>query len=325
MRPPVVEIPTALSRWASRVAIFSLVLVAAALFLHRLFGMPTPVAINLVKLAYLGAAAGLLLAAAAALGIWRNGSAGTARVVVTALVGVGMIGAPLLVYAVERDKPHINDVTTDPMSPPQFATVRQLRDPAANPVDYGGEVVARAQAQAYPDLKPMRVARSSTEAFELVTDAVRREQMQIVSEVPPNEETGEPGHLEAVDRTLILGFYDDVAIRVSPEQDGSRVDIRSQSRFGSHDFGRNAERMRALMRQIAVRLEETVPTAEDELKARSKRALKPDGEGDQKSAGARKSRDRAQSDARRELEQKERRQRRDARRYRRRPPAQWYE
>src|SRR5262245_3280152 len=40
------------SRWTSRIALFSLTIIATALFLHRLFGMPTPVAFNLVLAAY---------------------------------------------------------------------------------------------------------------------------------------------------------------------------------------------------------------------------------------------------------------------------------
>ena len=43
-------------------------------------------------------------------------------------------------------------------------------------------------------------------------------------------------------RTFILGFVDDISIRVSGNRTQSRIDIRSASRYGTHDLGRNAFR-----------------------------------------------------------------------------------
>ena len=45
-----------------------------------------------------------------------------------------------------------------------------------------------------------------------------------------------------------MGFRDDVVIRISPLGKGTRVDVRSASRFGTHDFGANASRIRACLR-----------------------------------------------------------------------------
>ena len=67
------------------------------------------------------------------------------------------------------------------------------------------------------------------------------------------------GQLEAIDRTLVLGFYDDVAVRVRGVRGGSAVDIRSASRFGKSDFGANATRVRALRAEIVARVEASVP------------------------------------------------------------------
>jgi hypothetical protein len=47
-----------------------------------------------------------------------------------------------------------------------------------------------------------------------------------------------------------MGFRDDVVIRISPVGPGSRVDVRSASRFGEHDFGANASRVRSLLEDI---------------------------------------------------------------------------
>jgi hypothetical protein len=47
-----------------------------------------------------------------------------------------------------------------------------------------------------------------------------------------------------------MGFRDDIVIRVSPMGQGSRIDMRSASRVGSHDFGANASRIRSLLEDI---------------------------------------------------------------------------
>src|SRR5262249_21289949 len=58
------------------------------------------------------------------------------------------------------------------------------------------------------------------------------------------------GRIEAVARTPIMGFRDDVVIRVRAEPDGTRIDARSSSRYGAFDFGTNAARVGGLMNDI---------------------------------------------------------------------------
>jgi len=50
--------------------------------------------------------------------------------------------------------------------------------------------------------------------------------------------------LEATDRSLFFGFVDDIAIRIRPLANQTRIDIRSVSRVGKHDFGANARRIK---------------------------------------------------------------------------------
>jgi hypothetical protein len=47
-----------------------------------------------------------------------------------------------------------------------------------------------------------------------------------------------------------MGFRDDVVVRIRPDPDGARVDIRSASRYGRHDFGTNASRIASLSEAI---------------------------------------------------------------------------
>jgi uncharacterized protein (DUF1499 family) len=47
-----------------------------------------------------------------------------------------------------------------------------------------------------------------------------------------------------------MGFTDDVVVRVAPTNSGSRIDLRSSSRYGRSDFGVNAERIRDYLTEL---------------------------------------------------------------------------
>lgn len=58
--------------------------------------------------------------------------------------------------------------------------------------------------------------------------------------------------LEAVARTRLLRFADDVRVTVEAAvEGGSRVRVRSASRIGLIDFGTNARRVRSYLRRLA--------------------------------------------------------------------------
>lgn len=270
MRPPPPLGPSFFARWTSRIALFSVGVLAAAIAMHRLFSLPTPIALNLVSVAVSGAALSLLFACLASIGIWRTGRPGTSRIVLGTLVSLGLLLWPLVYLPAYQGLPKINDVTTDPVSPPPFLTLGKARGVGANSAEYPGAPFAQEQAAAYPDIKAIVINRPSDEAFELAADAIRRLKMDIVRQEAPDIESGRPGTLEVVDRTLLLGFYDDVAIRVSGNEEQSRIDVRSASRYGRHDLGRNAERVRQILKEIVVRLESVVPTARTKEKAETK-------------------------------------------------------
>lgn len=306
------DLPPPLARWTSRVAFFSLALLGAAIFLHRLFPMPTAVALNLVKTAFAGAALAVVLAVLAGIQIWRTGRPGTARVVAGLAVGGAMLGGPLLLLPQLRGLPAINDISTDTKSPPQFVTLAKARP--AGTVAYPGARFASLQQEAYPDIKTLTIDRPVEEVFEIVTDALRRQRIKSVREDPPGPQNPR-GSIEATDRTLVFGFYDDMAIRVEGEGGKSRIDLRSASRYGRHDLGRNAERIRAVLKEIVARLEATVPTASGERVGsllKRKRLLKRLKDAQSKAQEAKSANGPAQSDAPHGPQQKAQPPRQDA-------------
>lgn len=300
MRRVITPPSLAISRWTRSVAAFALLLLFAAFLLHRIFGMPTMVAINLAKFAYFVAATALVLACIGGYAIWRSGAPGTGNIAAGLVVSLCILLAPPIVLQAASRMPQINDVTTDFTSPPPFQSVSALRSLGANPVAYPGTTFAHRQREHYPDIKPLIVNRDAVECFALVVDALKRENLTIVRADPPGEDGARPGYLEAMDRTLLFGFYDDVAVRVSDIGDSARIDMRSASRFGRHDLGRNATRLRTLMRQVVVRLEETVPAIDAVADREKKQKAKPGESRSRARVSARRSRARARARAQRE-------------------------
>jgi len=249
----------AVARWTTRVGVFSCLIALVGLAAHRFGPMPTATAFNLLVISCLGALLTLVLGAIAGGIIWREGRSGAVRVSIGVAFALALLGWPLAFLDAYRSLPAINDVTTDTTSPPKFIELAKLRGAQSNSTAYILRF-AKLQAEAYPDLKPLLIDRSVEEAFEIAREAVFRQKMTIVREEAPEGARDGAGAIEAVDRTAILGLTDDVAVRVEGDGARSRIDLRSSSRFGQHDLGRNAERMRRLMREIVARLEATVPT-----------------------------------------------------------------
>ncbi len=300
------ETPQRPSLWCSRLAVFALVLIAVVALLHRFLGLPTAVALNAVAAGFVLAALALALGLIGTIGVWRTGRPGAARIALGMALSLALLAVPFSVGLMARSYPMLNDVTTDPADPPAYRALAGVRTGMANPATYPGAKFAALQASAYPDMKPMDVNRPPAETFDLVVDVLKRLQMTIVAEEPPTDDDP-AGRAEAFDRTLFLGFYDDISVRVTPIGDPadlqSRIDLRSSSRYGRSDFGANAQRLRDVMREIVARLEATVPAPGEAPVAESKK-LKPGKTADREKAGGRTSRDDARRDTRRAPERR---------------------
>ena len=254
---PVAIFPTPFAAWSRRVALFSLQLVIVGVLLHRLLSMPTPVALNLFATALVGAALAILLGLAAFVLIWRQGRSGTWSAAAGVLFGLGLFAWPAVYAPFFLTLPAINDVSTDTAAPPRFVTLAKQRPKGANDTRHGGPEMARKQTEAYPDIRPLVIPRPINETFELVGDTVRRLRWKIAAEDQPLGK-GRPGYIEATDRTPVLGFTDDVVIRVDGDNRETRIDVRSASRYGRHDLGRNASRVRRLYKELETQLEQSI-------------------------------------------------------------------
>ena len=79
---------------------------------------------------------------------------------------------------------------------------------------------------------------------------------EVVDQVAPGGRRGEgDGRIDAVQRTLIMRFPDDLTIRVRPLAGQTRIDVRSVSRYGRHDFGVNAKRIETFANEMQAQLD----------------------------------------------------------------------
>jgi uncharacterized protein (DUF1499 family) len=160
------------------------------------------------------------------------------------VLSLAAASVPLRMWMVLRSVPMIHDITTDTEHPPQFDAVLKLRKGALNPVAYGGQETAEQQHKAYPDIAPLVLDLPPALAFERCLTTAKYLGWTIISR------NTEKGTIEATDTTFWFGFTDDIVIRISPLDKGSRIDLRSLSRVGKSDVGTNAKRVREFLKAL---------------------------------------------------------------------------
>jgi Protein of unknown function (DUF1499) len=305
MTYPSTAIVAPLGRWSSRIALFAASLMAVDVVLHRLTSFPTLAAINLFAVSMAGMVLASLIALVAFVQIWRRGYKGAGSAAIGILLPVLLLAWPLSYVPALINLPPINDVTTDVEQPPHFVELARQRGQGANPIDYPAERSVELQQKAYPDLRTFVIDRSAEETFELVEEVVRKFRWRVAASTPPSTRPPKGGTLEATEQTPLAGFTDDIAIRVEGGAKETRVDVRSASRYGHHDFGQNASRVRRFLTELQARAESTSPGTIGRRAARASALVKRLRDRDQKKAESRTSRDHARSDARHGRGQKE--------------------
>jgi uncharacterized protein (DUF1499 family) len=238
-----------LAIWARRMAFFSLAAVVLSVIVVRSGLVEIGPAIVTFVVALAPAVLALLLAFAALVVIWMEGLRGLGRAFAAMAVAIALLAYPsYLGYRAYR-LPWIYDITTDPIDPPRYEVLARLRPRDANPVAYAGLYAAEQQRVAYPDIEPLDEDATPEAAYTAALAVITKRKWTILDRRPPQAGRRE-GHIEAVAHTLIMGFADDVVVRVRGGPDGSRIDVRSSSRYGSFDFGSNAARVKSLIDDI---------------------------------------------------------------------------
>lgn len=217
----------------------SIALLAVSVWGFRAGGWPWPQAYDLAGWGAWAAGAGVI-AALAGLVVWlrrRRGGAGAVLLGLILSLPVAGLGVSFEIAA--RTTPPINDISTDTEDPPVFWFT-------ATPSDYPAQN-AEPQRAAYPDVRPLDMPVSADEAFTAALALVEERGWEVLSADPAESQ------IEAIATSRFFGFEDEVAIRVTETDTGTRIDMRSRSRLGQIDRGANARRIEAYLADLEIR------------------------------------------------------------------------
>lgn len=240
-----------------------------------------------------GAWVGIVASAAAVLGlvaalVVRRPGAFAIGALALAL-GLGSFVWPWMMLRHAEAVPPIHDISTNTEHPPRFLALAQARSKAPNGLDYGGggphiakaeqallakfldspagranpkhAAVAKAcaawgpgclaavQHAYYPGIRPLPAPGvAPAQAYDAALATARGMGWKIAAS------DADTRHIEASATTAWFGFTDDIAINVVPLGQGSVINVRSESRLGRSDLGKNAARVRAYLHRLAHRL-----------------------------------------------------------------------
>lgn len=256
MRRLILEEPVSVAAlWARRFSTFALALALIGLFLARGQIADMTSALAVFGAAIFIACLAVLAALTGTVVIWRTGRRGVGLVLSGLLLAALLLAYPAFLSIQAARLPLLNDVSTDLIDPPEFArssraiAARGSVEHAAIPMPW-----REAQRRAYPNVQPILLDLEADDAWPLVQKAVVARGWRVIEQTRPGGRSG-LGRIEAVDRTFLMGFSDDVTIRVRPLAGQTRIDVRSASRIGRHDFGANARRIQAFARDLQAQLD----------------------------------------------------------------------
>ncbi len=259
MNPTCATGPSPLARWAPRMVFLSLVIGVLAIFTvllpgplyrTRVYGLDG--AFEMIKY---GAYGGILAVLIAITGLTLVLLTRRPKYFIGAVIGVvsGVLawGIPYMWLKKIESIPAMHDISTDTVNPPRFQSeVLALRNKAQNSAVYAGTEIAAQQAKAYPDIQPL--------VFKLAATTVYAAALRTVQAMGWKLDSNDPvtGIIEATATTFWFGLKDDVVIRIQAIGKSTRLDIRSESRAGKSDAGKNAQLIRtfraALYKQLGL-------------------------------------------------------------------------
>lgn len=242
--------PSRFVGWAEKLGYLAIPLAVIAVLLTRSGQVPPMTGVLVLAAAALISTLAVALAVVGAVDIWRNGRTGLAGLFRTFVAATIVLAFPAFLAIEAGRLPRMNDISTDIADPPVFS--RSGRALAARNGHVPTTIDPRErekQRVAYADLRTLVLEVEADEAYRLAKDAVATLKWRIIEEAAPGGRSGQ-GRIEAVAETTIMRFQDDITIRIRPSGAGTRIDIRSVSRVGKHDFGANARRIRRLIEEI---------------------------------------------------------------------------
>ena len=176
--------------------------------------------------------------------LFKRQTASFASALIAATFAIIAIAIPLSMMQTAKNVPPIHDISTDLNNPPEFVAIAPLRADAPNPVAYAGIESAQQQRQAYPALQTRSYPQSKLELIQTTKQVVEDLDWELVNI------DADKGIVEATETTAWFGFKDDVVIRITDNGNERLLDVRSKSRVGQSDLGKNAARIGEFIQKL---------------------------------------------------------------------------
>ena len=142
--------------------------------------------------------------------------------------------------------PAIHNISTNTTPAPSFDKALSLREIlGSNPLEYRSNPKnAELQKQSYPELLPHASDLRAEELVRKVERILKEMEIEVINLDLENL------RIEAVATSFWFGFEDDVLVQVRDYDNASIAEIRSVSRVGLSDLGKNASRIRKILAKL---------------------------------------------------------------------------
>ncbi|MCG6859603.1 MAG: DUF1499 domain-containing protein [Salaquimonas sp.] len=268
--------------WCQRIALVCVPYFLISILLHRFAKVTTPETYWLIAFGLLMLLASLALGARAVFDLWTRGDRGGGATIRGVLLSLIML-APFVWYAWLAVKyPVINDVSTNPDSPPAFVELAAIRQAGLakgmSPLADYDDAYADLLISAYPKVGSRRYNTGAARIYTAARALIAKRHWRIVAirglsdsggEKPAAEDDANAAaknggddetpldpdapldiEIEAVASSRVFGFKSDIVIAIHSEAESTLVDMRSASRYGQHDFGANAAQIESFLADL---------------------------------------------------------------------------
>lgn len=166
--------------------------------------------------------------------------------------------------------PALTDISTDLVEPPLFHLAAPARTAPMNPIVPISPEAAQLQLRYYPEVSGRRYDASMDRVLSAIEATVAAHGWKPRPTRPAPEQAAELS-IEVEAPTFLVRFPADAVLRLTDEGDSVFVDMRMNTRYGSHDMGDNARRIRGFMAALdaeftrqALEIIDIPPSGQDE-------------------------------------------------------------
>jgi hypothetical protein len=237
--------------WARRFGSLALPLAIVPVIMHR-ERMITSSDFHVIEIVALGVAAlALLLSLGAFARLWVTGDLGWGKAVTGLLLSLVVLTPAVLLFSQMLRYPAISDVTTDFSRPPGLVTQTEaaLATRAWRP----------AIEAAFPNARNRSYPIEAGQMYALISSLVQARGWELRARREPQTPLAE-GQINSIATTL-LGWRDEVVIRVQGESSGSTIAMRSTALHAGPDFGENGRRIEEFLAALDQRVTEMLRNA----------------------------------------------------------------